>query len=162
MKNWHFSSYVRFYSTFNPVKSYTGFLLLLALIVLYSLLPLPLLAIKNINFKHLSLDNGLSNSVVYQIIQDDKGYLWFGTEDGLNRYDGYNFKVYKHDPNDPESISNNVIISVHLDNHGSIWIGTMNGLNCLNPLTGKFRRYKHDKNDPNSLSGNKCGVYHYG
>ncbi|MBN4081872.1 hypothetical protein JYU23_01950, partial [bacterium AH-315-C07] len=143
------------------MKSYTCSLLLafIAHLVLLTLLPLTLFAGKDINFKHLSLDNGLSNSVVYSIIQDTKGYLWFGTEDGLNRYDGYNFTVYKHDPDDPESISNNVIVSLHLDNQGSIWIGTMNGLNWLNPSTGKFKKYKHDKNDPNSLAANKCGVF---
>ena len=71
------------------------------------------------------------------IFQDSKGYLWIGSQDGLNRYYGFNFEIYKHDPEDPNSISHNSILAITEDRDGYLWIGTWGGgLNCLNPVTG--------------------------
>ena len=64
-----------------------------------------------IRFKKLSIEHGLSQSTVETIIQDQSGFMWFGTEDGLNRYDGYQFRIYKNDPDDSTSISNNNIFT---------------------------------------------------
>ena len=64
--------------------------------------------VTNIKFDQIGLEQGLSQSTVYAIVQDKQGFMWFGTQDGLNRYDGYSIKVYNHDPNDSNSISNNM------------------------------------------------------
>jgi signal transduction histidine kinase/ligand-binding sensor domain-containing protein/DNA-binding response OmpR family regulator len=94
---------------------------------------------QTITFKHLTVENGLSNNKVNTIIQDKAGFIWFGTEDGLNRFDGYNFKVYRHDPSDSNSLSNNSIWALLEDNKGNIWIGTKDGtVNIFNPDTEIF------------------------
>ncbi|MCK5702784.1 MAG: hypothetical protein KAI29_16590, partial [Cyclobacteriaceae bacterium] len=106
-------------------------------------------------FEHFSLEQGFSQSSVFSILQDSQGFLWFGTVDGLNRYDGYNFKVFRNNPDDTTSISNNSVISVYLDNAGVLWLGTEGGgLNRYDKETGIFTRFIHNSNDPNSLSNN--------
>lgn len=102
---------------------------------------------------NLNREQGLSESHIYAIDQDDKGFLWFGTRDGLNRYDGFEFKVYRFDPNDPYSLSDNYVYSLLFDQEtGLLWVGTRGGLNCYDPVLGRFSRYQHDPNDPKSLS----------
>jgi ligand-binding sensor domain-containing protein/signal transduction histidine kinase len=111
---------------------------------------------QNIRFEHISLDEGLSQSAVNAILQDRTGYLWFGTQDGLNRYDGYNFKIYKPDPNNPDSISDRWITALVEDEQGYLWVGTrLGGINRYNPLTDTFTRFLHDENDPQSLGNNE-------
>lgn len=106
-----------------------------------------------VQFEHLSIEDGLSQNAGLAIFQDSRGYLWIGTQDGLNRYDGYAFKVFKHDPDDSTSLSNNSILSVTEDTDGSLWIGTWGGgLNRFDPATETFTRYPADPNDPASLS----------
>src|SRR3970282_602883 len=78
----------------------------------------------NLKFKHLNSNDGLSQNFISCILQDKTGFLWFGTKDGLNRYDGYNFKVYRHDPFDTTSVSGNFIFSMYEDSKGRLWIGT--------------------------------------
>src|SRR3989337_4485113 len=75
-------------------------------------------------FDHFNLDDGLSQYTVYCIIQDSKGFLWFGTADGLNRYDGYKFKIFRNDPVDSTSLSANRIYSLYEDSYQNLWIGT--------------------------------------
>ncbi len=70
-------------------------------------------------FEVLSIQEGLSQSTVNCMVQDREGYMWFGTEDGLNRYDGYRFTVYKHDPQDPTSLSDNYVASLCIDSTGA-------------------------------------------
>ena len=67
---------------------------------------------QDLRFDRLSLEEGLSQSTVYAIVQDRRGFMWFGTEDGLNRYDGYHFKVYRHEPENPQSLSNNTVYTL--------------------------------------------------
>lgn len=81
-----------------------------------------------IKFQHLSVDQGLSRSWVKCIFQDSRGFLWFGTSDGLNRYDGYDFSVYKYDAADPHSINSNNINTIYEDSHNRLWVGTQEGL----------------------------------
>jgi hypothetical protein len=70
---------------------------------------------KYLRFGHLTIEDGLSNNSVTGIAPDDKGFMWFGTFEGLNRYDGYDIKVYRHDPDDPNSLSHNVVRSIYQD-----------------------------------------------
>lgn len=94
---------------------------------------------QTIKFSNLTVENGLSNNDVNTLIQDKTGFIWFGTEDGLNRYDGYNFKVFRHDPSDSNSLSNNSIWALLEDRKGNIWIGTKDGnVNKFNPRIEKF------------------------
>ncbi|HNB11185.1 MAG TPA: two-component regulator propeller domain-containing protein, partial [bacterium] len=85
---------------------------------------------QNITFETLSIEQGLSQTVVYSIVQDSRGFLWFGTQDGLNRYDGYNFTVYKNNHLDTASLSDNRILKVFKDRSGLLWIGTADGGLC--------------------------------
>jgi len=104
-------------------------------------------------FTHLNQDDGLSQSTVNKILQDSRGFLWFATEDGLNRYNGYEFKVFKHQPGNPQSISSNSVSDIIEDRDGNLWIGTKGGgLNKYNPETERFTHFKPDENDPQSLS----------
>jgi two-component system sensor histidine kinase ChiS len=106
-------------------------------------------------FEHISIEQGLSQVTVYCILQDSRGFMWFGTEDGLNRYNGYTFAVYKRDPQDPHSLSTNTIRSIYEDSSGRLWVGTDGGgLDEFDRTTQQFIHHRHDPNDPNSLSHN--------
>jgi PAS domain S-box-containing protein len=106
-----------------------------------------------IRFEHITIEDGLSQNAGLIIFQDSKGYLWIGTQDGLNRYDGYNFKIYKHDPDNPNSISHNSILAIAEDQDGYLWIGTWGGgLNRFDPAAEIFTPYRNDPNEPSSLS----------
>ena len=96
---------------------------------------------------NLSTVNGLSQSSVIAIHQDEIGQMWFGTRDGLNKYDGNRFTVFRNNPKDSTSISNNDILSIQKDKSGNLWIGTYNGLNCYNPVKNTFKQYFHANND---------------
>jgi PAS domain S-box-containing protein len=108
-----------------------------------------------VRFEHLNSEDGLSQNAGLAIFQDSRGYLWIGTQDGLNRYDGYSFKIYKHDPDDPTSLSHNSILEIAEDQDGALSIGTWGGgLNYYDPLTEKFISYQHNPSDPASISDN--------
>ncbi|PQV48946.1 two component regulator with propeller domain [Jejuia pallidilutea] len=94
----------------------------------------------NLKFENLDTTEGLSSSTCFEIFQDKEGFLWFGTIDGLNKYNGYEFEVFRSILNDPHSISNNRINVIEEDNEGNLWIGTNNGLNLYNKRTNKFLR----------------------
>lgn len=106
-----------------------------------------------LNFKHISTETGLSNSTIEAICQDHRGFIWFGTRDGLNRYDGYQMTVYRTDT-DSTSISDNYIRYIYEDRQKTLWIATNNGLNKYDETTNRFTRYKHDSRDRNSISSN--------
>jgi ligand-binding sensor domain-containing protein len=88
---------------------------------------LPLIEGKGIRFTHLSTDQGLSQSRVDHMLQDRRGFIWIGTYNGLNRYDGYRFKVYKPDPNNPNSLAGLEVYSLLEDRSGMLWIGVEQG-----------------------------------
>lgn len=96
--------------------------------------------VRNLNFQSYSTSEGLSSSTCVEVFQDSKGFLWFGTIDGLNRFDGYSFKIYRSIINDSTSLSNNRVFSIEEDKFGNLWVGTMNGLNIL--LKGKESFYR--------------------
>jgi len=81
----------------------------------------------NLRFESLSVDDGLSQGSVFDILQDNYGFMWFATNDGLNRYDGYTFDIFNNDPNDSTSLPNNQVTSIDLDPDGNIWVGTNGG-----------------------------------
>ena len=98
---------------------------------------------QSINFNRLTTNNGLSNNYVSNLIQDRLGFLWFATDDGLNRFDGYDFKVFRNNPSDKSSISDNSTFAITEDDSGRIWIGTKIGyLNCYDPVLDKFIYWK--------------------
>lgn len=109
---------------------------------------------KTLRFERLGTEHGLSSPYVFDIRQDREGVLWFGTQDGLNAYDGYQVTAYRHDPTAPSSVSDNVIKAIFEDSQGRLWIGTGKGLNLFNKHTGRFTRFLHDEDNPLSLSHN--------
>ncbi len=102
---------------------------------------------QSVFFNRLTTDDGLSNNYVYEVLQDQAGFLWFATDDGLNKYDGYDFIVYRNNLSDKNSISDNSIWTIKEDELGKIWIGTKNGfINCYDPINDKFLRWKISSN----------------
>ena len=96
---------------------------------------------QEIRFKHLNINDGLSQNAVFSIAQDQEGFMWFGTKDGLNKYDGYHFTVYQHNPNDTTSLDANYINSLFCDSRGMLWVGTESGiLNRFEKKTNTFQR----------------------
>ncbi|MBL0745795.1 hybrid sensor histidine kinase/response regulator transcription factor [Chryseolinea lacunae] len=107
-----------------------------------------------ISFDKLSVKHGLSQVSVMSIFRDSNGYLWFGTRDGLNRYDGLIFKVYRHEAHQ-NSISNNYVRSMDEDANNILWIATEDGLNALDQSTGNFKAYTSNPNSADELSDNQ-------
>jgi len=101
-------------------------------------------------FGRLSLDEGLSSSGVTAILQDHHGLLWFATQDGLNRFDGYTFRIYRGDPDDPAALSSSLINCLHEDQTGFLWVGTAQGLCRYDPGTDTFQRFKRGSDVPDS------------
>jgi signal transduction histidine kinase/ligand-binding sensor domain-containing protein len=100
---------------------------------------------RNLKFESISIEHGLSHSTVNCILQDHYGFMWIGTDDGLNKFDGYSFTVYKHNPDDPHSLSHNQVWSLFEDSIGVLWVGTYGGgLNRFDRETGHFARYDAD------------------
>ncbi len=131
------------------------FLLLILIAIFYPAKNL-ISQVYNIDFERISIEQGLSQSSVQAIVQDKQGFLWFATQDGLNQFNGYDFKVFKHDANDSSSISDDWISSLCVDQTGDIWIGTAGGgLNKYEKSTGIFKQYHHIDSLANSLSNNR-------
>ena len=117
------------------------------------------IADRNLKFQRLSLADGLSQAFVTSSLQDRQGFMWFGTQEGLNRYDGYRFSVFNYDPGDPGSLSHDSVKSILEDRRGRLWIATDGGgLNRFDPASRTFIRYRHDPQDPSSLSSDRVRV----
>jgi ligand-binding sensor domain-containing protein/signal transduction histidine kinase len=109
----------------------------------------------SVYFDRLSIDDGLSQSSVYAIFKDSKGFLWLGTAEGLNRFDGFKFTVYKVNPDEPGAISDSWITCIYEDSNQNLWIGTHDGgLNLFNYDSEKFTCFRHNPQNPNTLSNN--------
>ncbi len=106
-----------------------------------------------IRFDQLTIADGLSQGSGNAILQDSKGFLWIGTQDGLNRYDGYRVEVFKHDSEDPDSLADNFVFGLREDSQGRLWIFSRRpgALNSYDLKSGRFRRYVHDPDDPATL-----------
>ena len=94
----------------------------------------------NLTFNNLNIEQGISQSTAEIIFQDSKGYIWIGTSDGLNRYNGYEYKIYNYEEG-KNSISNNGITDITEDENGYIWVGTVQGMNRINTETGEIQNY---------------------
>ena len=101
--------------------------------------------VETVRFRSYGTSDGLSQATALAITQSKAGFLWIGTQDGLNRFDGYGFKVFKHDRSDPWSLADNVIFALAVDKSGDLWIGTQaGGLDRYDPAQDRFERYAAD------------------
>ena len=111
--------------------------------------------VSNVRFRNYGVDEGLSQSTAMQMAQDKTGFLWIGTQDGLNRFDGYAFKVYKHVRGDAHSLSDNHVRALVVDVEGALWIGTQaGGLNRYDATLDRFEAYLADPAQSNALANN--------
>lgn len=108
------------------------------------------------NFDYLKMEDGLLNNDVSCIYQDSQGFIWIGTKEGLNRYDGNRFMAFVHDPQDSTSLSNGNVLNILEDSSGKLWVGTSRGLNVLKEDQRGFKRYFHRVEEKTSLSHNKA------
>jgi len=108
----------------------------------------------DIKFNHIGSEQGLSNVTIESLYQDHRGFIWIGTQVGLNRYDGMKMTLYKNDEKDSTSISDNFIRCIYEDRDNTIWVGTTYGLNKLNPKSNTFTRYKFDPANSKGISNN--------
>ena len=107
--------------------------------------------VKHLKFSHLTTSDGLSQGYVTAILQDRRGFMWFATRDGLNRYDGNSFVVYKNNANDPTSLSSNFLQDLIEDDNGYLWIATNTGVNRFDPTKERCTRYLHDVNSTDGI-----------
>ncbi|ERM83078.1 hypothetical protein P872_06280 [Rhodonellum psychrophilum GCM71 = DSM 17998] len=129
-------------------------------------------------FRHIGVENGLSHNTVFTIFQDKTGFMWFGTKDGLNRYDGHQFKIFKNVSENPKSIRNNNVLSIHESKDGELWIGTNEGISIYDPMTedfelfsindqngeavmGQILKIKEDKSGNIWMASSSAGLYRY-
>lgn len=96
---------------------------------------------EHVRFRQVGTAQGLSQVSAVDVLQDHLGFLWIGTQDGLNRYDGYEFQVFRHRDDEPDSLGDNYVLALAEDAAGDIWVGTQNGLNRLDRNSGRFQRF---------------------
>ena len=141
------------------LRGASGVLLLCMVHVLHAVateprvITLPITEGKDIRFTHLSTEEGLSQSRVDHMLQDAQGFLWIGTYNGLNRYDGYRFQHYKPEANNPNSMGGVYIHALFQDRSGALWIAVDQGLDRFDPVTGRFLHFRSNPGDPTSVAG---------
>ena len=114
-----------------------------------------LLLSQYLKFGRLTAKDGLSSDQTWELAQDKRGFMWLGTANGLSRYDGAQVKVYRHDPDDPNSVSHNLVRAMIADQSGDLWVGTWGGgLNQYNLEKDASIHYQHDPDNPHSLVSN--------
>ncbi|NQD35507.1 response regulator [Permianibacter sp. IMCC34836] len=111
------------------------------LLLALTLLPGATMAVETVAFRHLDSRAGLPQNSVTSIVQDHDGYVWLGTFDGLQRYDGYQFQSYRNDPRAPNTLTDNMVLALAEDSHGELWIGTQNGLNRFSADRQQLTRF---------------------
>lgn len=136
-------------------KLYSKFFLYPFFVLLFLFNSLVVLADPNLRFKHLYMEDGVSNNTIVSILQDSYGYIWFGTNDGLNRYDGRSFKIFSHDSRNKNSLQQNFVQVIFEDSEKNLWIGTDGGgLSLFNREKENFKNYLHNPENENSLPHN--------
>ena len=115
---------------------------------------------QDIKFEYITPDDGLSQSSVGCILQDKSGFMWFGTMNGLNKFDGHKFVKYYHNPADSTSIAGDQIDCLFEDSHGELWIGSDGGLSLYNRDLDVFKSYRHNEKNPNSISGHRAYCFY--
>jgi ligand-binding sensor domain-containing protein/serine phosphatase RsbU (regulator of sigma subunit) len=106
-----------------------------------------------VRFKHLNISDGLAQNTVTSMVQDRQGFIWIGTGGGLNRYDGYQFRIYKNDREDTSSIASNAVRCLYIDSKDRIWVGlTQGGLDMFDRASGRFTHYRYAEDGKNLLS----------
>ena len=113
---------------------------------------------QDLKFDHITTREGLATNAVNAMLQDRQGFLWFGTDAGLQRFDGYRFRLYQADPDDPRSLSSNQVLALYEDHEDVLWVGTAGGLNRFDRARERFTAYRHDPNDSLSLSDDVVSV----
>jgi len=109
---------------------------------------------KKTSFEHISREQGLSQSEVQCIIRDRRGFLWIGTQGGLNRYDGYTFSVYRNSVEDSNSLHDNYVQAIYEDRNAMLWIGTRGALHRFDRTRRQFKRYTHQPTRTHTISNN--------
>ena len=133
-----------------------GTVYFLQLILVFGCINVELIAQQDFFVESINTEQGLSQGSIYDILQDSDGFLWLGTKDGLNRYDGHNFKIFTNEVTDKWSISGNTINLLFEDSSGRIWAASENeGINIYDKTSGRFHHIFNNPNDPTSLSGNQ-------
>ncbi len=113
----------------------------------------------SLRFRHLDVEDGLSHGATNVVFQDGQGFIWVGTQEGLNRYDGHVVTVLRHDPEDPTSLPHDWVWAIHEDRRGVLWVGTDGGgLSRFDPVHQTFTTETHDPEDASSLSSNRIRV----
>ncbi|MCH7397019.1 response regulator [Belliella sp. DSM 107340] len=129
-------------------------------------------------FKHINVEDGLSHNTVFTIFQDSKGFMWFGTKDGLNRYDGHQFKIFKNEPDKPQSLRNNNVLFIYESFEKKLWLGTNDGISIYDPSTetftdflvtdqngepiwGQILKIKEDKSGNIWVASSSAGLYRF-
>ncbi len=111
--------------------------------------------VETVRFRNYSTSNGLSQATAMALAQDTTGFIWIGTQDGLDRFDGYGFKVYRHDRAEPWSLADNAIFALAADSDGIVWVGSQaGGLDRYDPLKDRFDHFQSDPTKPDSLASN--------
>jgi ligand-binding sensor domain-containing protein/signal transduction histidine kinase len=140
----------------------TAFLLLFGRLIeaapISNVLALPVVDRTDLRFVRLSTDDGLSQTRVAQIVQDDRGFLWFGTQFGLNRFDGYKFKVFAHDPRQPDSLAGVYVSALFKDHAGQLWVACSQCLDRLDPVTEICTHYTIDEAESTGLAGRVVSI----
>jgi ligand-binding sensor domain-containing protein len=116
-------------------------------LILYILVSFLTANANNFRFHHLTSENGLPHQQAETLLQDEKGYIWIGTRNGLSRYDGYSFENYFHDSNNPHSLCNNFIKKLFIDHKNRVWVCTVDGVCRYRPATNDFKRYDNLKGE---------------
>ena len=121
---------------------------------------LPVVVDKDIRFTAITSEDGLSSGNVFGVVQDEQGFLWFATGDGLCRYDGYSFRIYRFERGNANSLINNSMTSICRGRGNVLWLATTGGgVDCFNPASETFIHYRHDTDNQNTLSGNHISKY---
>jgi signal transduction histidine kinase/ligand-binding sensor domain-containing protein/CheY-like chemotaxis protein len=148
---------IRGQSIFARLIHVCGRLSVLAFLMLVLLLPTAAQASKAFyKFKNIAIAQGLSNPYVTKVLQDNQGFIWVATQNGLFRFDGYDFKTFRHNPADPSSLADNFILNLFEDSEGILWVSTWHGgFARYHPKTQTFTNYRFDAKNPNSLSSDE-------